>query len=44
MRRDAVGHLVVNRDEANLFDMDAKYGDVVSEAEIVTYLQTLKVK
>ncbi|MFA3791264.1 isochorismatase family protein [Aliiglaciecola sp. SL4] len=27
--------------KANLFDMNAKYGDVVSENEIITYLQSL---
>lgn len=26
--------------EANLFDMDAKYGDVVGEAEAIAYLET----
>jgi len=28
--------------EANLFDMDAKYADVVSEDEALSYLQNLK--
>lgn len=27
--------------EANLFDMNAKYADVVSEAEVITYLKSL---
>ena len=27
--------------QANLFDMNAKYGDVVSESEIIDYLKTL---
>jgi maleamate amidohydrolase len=36
--RDAVGDRHPAPHEANLFDMDAKYGDVVSEAEIVAYL------
>lgn len=42
--RDAVGDRHAAPHEANLFDMDAKYGDVVSEAEIVSYLHNLKVK
>jgi maleamate amidohydrolase len=29
--------------EANLFDMNAKYADVVSEADVLAYLQNLKV-
>ncbi|MEE3101644.1 MAG: isochorismatase, partial [Pseudomonadota bacterium] len=28
--------------EANLFDMNAKYADVVSEAEILAYLGTCR--
>jgi len=39
--RDAVGDRHSAPHEANLFDMDAKYGDVVSEAETLTYLQNL---
>lgn len=39
--RDAVGDRHPAPHEANLFDMDAKYGDVVSEAEVTTYLQSL---
>ena len=39
--REAVGDRHNAPHEANLFDMDAKYGDVVSEAEIVSYLQNL---
>jgi maleamate amidohydrolase len=35
--RDAVGDRHSGPHEANLFDMDAKYGDVVSEAEILDY-------
>jgi maleamate amidohydrolase len=27
--------------EANLFDMDAKYGDVVSESEAIDYLNRM---
>lgn len=30
--------------EANLFDMDAKYADVVSEEEIIAFLGTVKAK
>jgi len=40
--RDAVGDRHSAPHEANLFDMDAKYGDVVSETEGVSYLQSLK--
>ena len=40
--RDAVGDRHAAPHEANLFDMDAKYGDVVSEAEIIAYLQNLE--
>jgi len=36
--RDAVGDRHSAHHEANLFDMDAKYADVVSEAEAITYL------
>ena len=36
--RDAVGDRHSAPHEANLFDMDAKYGDVVSEAEVLAYL------
>lgn len=42
--RDAVGDRHSAPHEANLFDMDAKYGDVVSEADVVTYLRNLKAK
>ncbi len=38
--RDAVGDRHPAPHEANLFDMDAKYGDVVSEAEVTAYLQS----
>ena len=37
--RDAVGDRHPAPHEANLFDMDAKYGDVVSESETLAYLQ-----
>lgn len=39
--REAVGDRHPAPHEANLFDMDAKYGDVVSETETLTYLQTI---
>lgn len=39
--RDACGDRHVGPHEANLFDMDAKYADVVGEAEIVAYLDNL---
>lgn len=38
---DACGDRHAAPHEANLFDMDAKYADVVSEAEALTYLATL---
>jgi maleamate amidohydrolase len=37
--REAVGDRHQAPHEANLFDMDAKYGDVVSEAEAVAYIE-----
>jgi maleamate amidohydrolase len=40
--RDAVGDRHQAPHEANLFDMDAKYGDVVGEAEAISYLQSLE--
>ena len=40
--RDAVGDRHPAPHEANLFDMDAKYGDVVSEAEVLAYLSRRK--
>jgi maleamate amidohydrolase len=36
--REAVGDRDVRPHEANLFDMSAKYADVVSEAEAIAYL------
>ncbi|WP_432199930.1 isochorismatase family protein [Erythrobacter sp. W53] len=39
--REAVGDRHEDPHEANLFDMNAKYADVVSEAEIIAYLQSL---
>jgi maleamate amidohydrolase len=39
--RDACGDRHSAPHEANLFDMNAKYADVVSEAEVLDYLGTL---
>ncbi len=39
--RDACGDRHSAPHEANLFDMEAKYADVVSEAEILAYLESL---
>lgn len=39
--REAVGDRDPRPHEASLFDLDAKYADVVSEAQIVTYLHRL---
>ncbi len=39
--REAVGDRHDDPHEANLFDMEAKYADVVSEAEIIAHLQAL---
>ncbi len=39
--RDACGDRHAAPHEANLFDMDAKYADVISEAEAVAYLGSL---
>lgn len=39
--RDAVGDRHAAPHEANLFDMDAKYADVVGEAEAAAYLQSM---
>ncbi|MEL7189061.1 MAG: isochorismatase family protein [Pseudomonadota bacterium] len=39
--REAVGDRHDDPHEANLFDMEAKYADVVSEAEIIAQLETL---
>lgn len=39
--REAVGDRHPDPHEANLFDMDAKYADVVSEAQIIEYLGAL---
>lgn len=37
--RDACGDRHAGPHEANLFDMDAKYADVVGEAEVLAYLR-----
>lgn len=42
--RDACGDRHDNPHGANLFDMQAKYADVVSEGEIVSHLQTFTAK
>jgi len=39
--RDAVGDRHEAPHEANLFDMDAKYADVVSETETIEFLQAI---
>ena len=39
--REAVGDRHAAPHEANLFDMDAKYGDVVSELETIEYLNRI---
>ncbi len=39
--RDAVGDRAEGPHEANLFDIDAKYGDVVSGEEALAYLRSL---
>jgi maleamate amidohydrolase len=40
--KEAVGDRHAAPHEANLFDMDAKYGDVVDEAETISYMQSLE--
>jgi maleamate amidohydrolase len=42
--REACGDRHAAPHEANLFDMDAKYADVVSEDEAIRYLQTKEPK
>ena len=39
---DACGDRHAGPHDANLFDMNAKYADVVSEAETIAFLETLK--
>ncbi len=38
---EAVGDRDIRPHEANLFDMNAKYGDVISESEVIDYLKKL---
>lgn len=38
---DACGDRHIDPHQANLFDMNAKYGDVVSEADVITYLESI---
>lgn len=40
--KEAVGDRHPAPHEANLFDMNAKYGDVVGESETIAYLQNLR--
>jgi maleamate amidohydrolase len=40
--REACGDRHSAPHEANLFDMNAKYADVVSEAEIIDHLRSLR--
>lgn len=40
--REAVGDRHASPHEANLFDMDAKYGDVVGEDEILDYFEKMR--
>ena len=42
--REACGDRHPAPHEANLFDMNAKYADVVSEAEIIAYLRSLPMR
>jgi nicotinamidase-related amidase len=37
--RECVADIAVEPHEANLFDIDAKYGDVVSLADTTTYVR-----
>jgi maleamate amidohydrolase len=37
--RECVGDRHAGPHEANLFDIDSKYGDVVSKAEVLDYLR-----
>ncbi len=39
---EAVGDRAAFPHEGNLFDIDAKYGDVVSLKEVLNYLETFK--
>jgi len=40
--RDCVGDRVAQVHDANLFDIDAKYGDVVGKSDVLDYLKTLE--
>jgi nicotinamidase-related amidase len=40
--REAVGDRAQGPHEANLFDIDSKYGDVVSVAEAMQYLDSVR--
>lgn len=40
--REAVGDRNSQVHDANLFDLDAKYADVVGEAEVLSYLRTVR--
>jgi len=40
--RDCVGDRVEQVHDANLFDIDAKYGDVVTKTDVLNYLKTLE--
>jgi maleamate amidohydrolase len=42
--RECVGDRHPGPHEANLFDIDSKYGDVVSKAEVVAYLQRINAR
>lgn len=41
---EAVGDRAALPHQANLFDIDAKYGDVVSSADVLTYFKSLSVR
>lgn len=40
--RDCVGDRLAKVHEANLFDIDAKYGDVVGKSDVLNYLKKLE--
>ena len=39
--RDAVGDRAAGPHEANLFDIDAKYGDVIESGEVIAWLESM---
>ena len=41
--RDCVGDRVAQVHDANLFDIDAKYGDVVGKSDVLGYLKSLEI-